>query len=144
MDNIARPRTQDRMAGYLLNERLAARDDSSLVWNAAVCQSRNGLLRHCKLVKLPREMKDRTELQSEGSALDAALAELERDHAVKEISGWETGFANLSRALDGIRPGLYLLIGAPAIGKTSFARQVLDQVVLQNHVLLGKKLKSLS
>jgi len=73
-------------------------------------------------------------LQSEGSALDAALAELERDHAVKEISGWETGFANLSRALDGIRPGLYLLIGAPAIGKTSFARQVLDQVVLQNHV----------
>ena len=73
-------------------------------------------------------------MQSEGSALDAALAELERDHAVKEISGWETGFANLSRALDGIRPGLYLLIGAPAIGKTSFARQVLDQVVLQNHV----------
>lgn len=79
-------------------------------------------------------MADRSELQSEGSALDAALAELERDHGVKEISGWETGFANLSRALDGIRPGLYLLIGAPAIGKTSFARQLLDQVALHNHV----------
>lgn len=79
-------------------------------------------------------MTDRTEWQSEGSALDAALAELERDHAVKEISGWETGFVNLSRALDGIRPGLYLLVGAPAIGKTSFARQLLDQVALQNHV----------
>ncbi|HEY1234414.1 MAG TPA: DnaB-like helicase C-terminal domain-containing protein, partial [Candidatus Binatia bacterium] len=87
-----------------------------------------------KLVKLRRKMADKAELQSEGSALEAALAELERDHAVKEISGWETGFANLNRALDGIRPGLYLLIGAPAIGKTSFARQLLDQVALQNHV----------
>jgi hypothetical protein len=43
-------------------------------------------------------------------------------------------FRNLSRALDGIRPGLYLLVGAPAIGKTSFARQLLDQVALHNHV----------
>ncbi|HEY1233627.1 MAG TPA: hypothetical protein VGH22_09630, partial [Candidatus Binatia bacterium] len=51
------------------------------------------LLRHCKLVKLRRKMADKAELQSEGSALEAALAELERDHAVKEISGWETGFA---------------------------------------------------
>jgi replicative DNA helicase len=92
------------------------------------------LLRHGKLVKLRRDMPDRSALQSEGSAVDAALAELEREHTVKEISGWETGFANLSRALDGIRPGLYLLTGAPAIGKTSFARQLLDQVAFRNNV----------
>jgi len=79
-------------------------------------------------------MSNRVELQSEGAALDAALAELERERATQEISGWETGFAHLSRALDGIRPGLYLLIGAPAIGKTSFARQLLDQTAMRHRV----------
>src|SRR4029077_3899448 len=51
---------------------------------------------------------------------------------IKEISGWDTGFANLNRALDGFLPGLYLLIGPPACGKTSFAKQLFDQVVMQN------------
>ena len=72
--------------------------------------------------------------QSEGALLDNVLSELARKHDASEISGWETGFTNLSRALDGIRSGLYLLIGAPAIGKTSFARQLLDQVARHNHV----------
>jgi replicative DNA helicase len=79
-------------------------------------------------------MTNRIELQSEGAALDSALAELERERSAQEISGWETGFANLSRALDGIRPGLYLLLGAPGVGKTSFARQLLDQTVMRNRV----------
>lgn len=79
-------------------------------------------------------MTNRIELQSEGAVLDAALAELERERAAQEISGWESGFANLSRALDGIRPGLYLLIGAPGIGKTSFVRQLLDQIAIRNRV----------
>lgn len=73
-------------------------------------------------------------LESEGEQLDSFLSELEREHAVKEISGWETGFTNLSRALDGILPGLYLLIGPPASGKTSLAKQLLDQVVMHNAV----------
>jgi len=92
------------------------------------------LPRFGKLVKLRRGMTNSSELQSEGAALDAALAELEREHAAREISGWKTGFAHLSRALDGIRPGLYLLIGAPGIGKTSFARQLLDQTAINNRV----------
>jgi replicative DNA helicase len=73
-------------------------------------------------------------IQSEGAQLESFLDELESERAVKEISGWETGFANLSRALDGILPGLYLLIGPPASGKTSLAKQLLDQVVLHNVV----------
>jgi replicative DNA helicase len=93
-----------------------------------------GLLRHRKLVKLRREIMNTIELQSEGVALDATLAELERERATREISGWETGFTNLSRALDGIRPGLYLIIGAPGIGKTCFARQLVDQVAMQNRL----------
>jgi replicative DNA helicase len=40
----------------------------------------------------------------------------------------------LNRALDGILPGLYWLIGPPACGKTSFAKQLLDQVVMNNSV----------
>jgi replicative DNA helicase len=79
-------------------------------------------------------MPERTLLQSEGAALDSVLAEIEKERSVIEVSGWETGFANLSRALDGMRPGLHLLIGRPAIGKTSFARQLLDQVAMHNQV----------
>ena len=73
-------------------------------------------------------------LQSEGEQLDEILAELQQQHQVKEIAGWETGFADLSRALDGILPGLYLVIGPPACGKTALAKQLLDQVAMRNRV----------
>jgi replicative DNA helicase len=79
-------------------------------------------------------MAMKSPIQSEGAQLESFLTELESERAVKEISGWETGFANLSRALDGILPGLYLLIGPHASGKTSLAKQLLDQVVLHNRV----------
>lgn len=36
-------------------------------------------------------------LHSEGEQLDEILAELQQQRQVKEIPGWETGFANLSR-----------------------------------------------
>ncbi|MEO6163509.1 MAG: DnaB-like helicase C-terminal domain-containing protein [Candidatus Binatia bacterium] len=78
-------------------------------------------------------MADRTSIRSEGEQLAEILDALERQSQVKEISGWDTGFTKLSRALDGILPGLYLLIGAPACGKTSFAKQLLDQVAKHNN-----------
>ena len=78
-------------------------------------------------------MADKQDLKSEGEQLEEILDELQRDIAVKEIAGWETGFANLSGALDGIRPGLHLLIGPPGVGKTSFAKQLLDQIAMQNN-----------
>jgi len=79
-------------------------------------------------------MTERQPLRSEGEELQGLLDKLQREHAIKEISGWDTGFANLNRALDGFLPGLYLLIGPPACGKTSFAKQLFDQVVMQNSV----------
>ena len=79
-------------------------------------------------------MTEKYPIQSEGEQLESFLSELEKEHTVKNISGWETGFANLSRALDGILPGLYFLIGPPACGKTSLAKQLLDQVALHNNV----------
>jgi replicative DNA helicase len=72
---------------------------------------------------------------SEGAALDTFLDELQREHEVREIAGWDTGFACLNAAIDGIRPGLYLLIGRPSCGKTSLAKQLLDQVVMRNDVV---------
>jgi replicative DNA helicase len=82
----------------------------------------------------PSYMATKYPIQSEREQLDSFLNELEREHAVKDISGWESGFANLDRALDGILPGLYLLIGPPACGKTSLVKQLLDQVVMHNNV----------
>ena len=87
-----------------------------------------------KLANLRRKpMADQSPPRSEGEQLVETLDALERQSQVKEISGWQTGFANLNRALDGILPGLYLLIGAPTCGKTSFAKQLLDQVAQRNH-----------
>src|SRR5207237_8933316 len=79
-------------------------------------------------------MAEKQALQSEGAQLAEVLNELEAEHAVKEISGWESGFVNLSGALDGVLPGLYLLLGPPACGRTSLAEQLLDQVAGNNSV----------
>lgn len=77
-------------------------------------------------------MAEKISLQSEGEQLESFLAELQKEQAIKEIAGWQTGFPNLSSALDGIRAGLYLLIGPPTCGKTSFAKQLLDQIAKEN------------
>jgi replicative DNA helicase len=73
-------------------------------------------------------------LRSEGDELDSVLSDLERDNRVREIAGWDSGFPNLNRALDGILPGFYLLIGPPGHGKTCLAKQLLDQVAMHNSV----------
>ncbi len=79
-------------------------------------------------------MTEKISLQSEGEQLDSFLDDLQREQQIREIGGWETGFPNLNRALDGIRPGLHLLVGPPGCGKTSFAKQLLDQVVMHNSI----------
>lgn len=71
---------------------------------------------------------------SEAEELDSFLAGLQSGGAVKEIAGWESGFAALSRALNGISPGLYLLAGPPGCGKSAFAKQLLDQIARRNSV----------
>jgi replicative DNA helicase len=67
-------------------------------------------------------MTEKRALKSEGEELQELPDELQREQAIKEIPGWDTGFANLNRALDGMLPGLYLLIGPPGCGKTSFCQ----------------------
>jgi replicative DNA helicase len=77
-------------------------------------------------------MADKQPLKSESEQLEEILDDLQRDHAVKEIAGWKSGFENLSRVLDGVRAGLHLLIDPPGVGKTSFAKQLLDRIAMRN------------
>ena len=85
---------------------------------------------------------------SEAEELGSFLAELESGTEVKEIAGLESGFPSLSRALNGILPGLHLLIGRPSCGKTAFVKQFADQVASHNSVpaiffAFGEKKKGL-
>jgi replicative DNA helicase len=79
-------------------------------------------------------MAKKPPLLSEGEELKSFLAGLERENEIKEIAGLESGFSALSRALNGIFPGLYLLIGRPSCGKSAFAKQMCDQVAQRNAV----------
>ena len=86
-----------------------------------------------KLAKLAaKAMADKNLIRSEGEQLAEILDELQRHRQAKDFAGWDSGFANLNRALDGILPGLYLLVGPPGCGKTAFAKQLLDQIAKQN------------
>lgn len=53
-----------------------------------------------------------------------------------DIVGVPTGFSRLDRLLNGLQTGLYVLAGAPSVGKTTFLVQVADQVAASAAVLL--------
>ena len=71
---------------------------------------------------------------SEAEELDSLLDELSGDQSVQEIAGWRSGFGGLDQLLSGILPGFSLLIGPPSCGKTTFVRQLCDQVAMLNAV----------
>jgi replicative DNA helicase len=77
-------------------------------------------------------MAEKPLIRSEGDQLVEVLDALQSQQQVREFAGWDTGFANLNHALDGLLPGLYLLVGPPACGKTTLAKQLLDQVARHN------------
>lgn len=71
---------------------------------------------------------------SEADELDGFLAELEGEEKIKEIAGLKSGFPGLDGLLNGILPGCHFLVGPPSCGKTSFAKQLCDQVADRNSV----------
>ncbi|TAK06189.1 hypothetical protein EPO44_05700 [bacterium] len=79
-------------------------------------------------------MAEKPPLLSEGEELASLIMELESAAEVREIAGLESGFSSLSRSLNGILPGLYLLIGSPTCGKSALAKQLCDQVALHNSI----------
>lgn len=79
-------------------------------------------------------MAEKPDIPSEAEELEGFISDLESVGAVREIAGWESGYPGLTRCLNGLSSGLYILIGPPACGKTSFVKQLCDQVALHNSV----------
>ncbi len=79
-------------------------------------------------------MNEKEPLLSEADELHSLLRELASETEVKEIAGWESGFPSLSRSLNGILPGLHLIIAPPSCGKTTLAKQLCDQIAQHNHI----------
>jgi replicative DNA helicase len=69
---------------------------------------------------------------SEAEELDSLLDGLCGDQGVQEIAGWRSGFGGLDRLLSGVLPGFSLLVGPPSCGKSTFAKQLCDQVAMLN------------
>ena len=68
--------------------------------------------------------------KTEGEELDAYFADLEANQANgRDFLGLDTGFSHLNRIINGLTPGLYILGAMPSTGKTTFAKQIADQLV---------------
>jgi replicative DNA helicase len=48
--------------------------------------------------------------------------------------GLETGFSYFDEVLGGLKAGLYVIAGPPSVGKTTFLKQIADQVAERNRV----------
>ncbi len=54
----------------------------------------------------------------------------------KKFANRKTGFQNLDNEIKNFKPGIYILGGLPALGKTSFALQLLDQIARQGETCI--------
>lgn len=71
--------------------------------------------------------------KSEGEAWPAYLAALEaQQDPAHDFLGLDTGFGHLNNVANGLTEGLFILGAAPSTGKTTFAKQLVDQVATLN------------
>ena len=68
-------------------------------------------------------------LKSEADMMDAFLLELRNPKL-----GYKTGFPHLQKTIRGLTPGLFVLAAPPSAGKTTFIKQLADQVAKLNEV----------
>jgi replicative DNA helicase len=52
----------------------------------------------------------------------------------QKVTGLKTGFEHLDNLINGLQTGLYVLGSAPSQGKTTFSKQLADQVAINNKV----------
>jgi len=68
--------------------------------------------------------------KTEGEELDAYFAALEARQAEdNNFLGLDTGFKYLNLVINGLTTGLIILAATPSTGKTTFAKQIADQVI---------------
>lgn len=113
------------------------------------------IIKACELLKIPHNLTPDTESKTESKAVPtkddkAALkAALLGDNATtffadkfsafiesnQKFSSRKTGFSNLDDFLN-FQPGIYILGGLPALGKTTFALQLLNQLAKQGETCI--------
>lgn len=95
-------------------ELFASEEEAHLVLNALVAQARR---------------EHRFEDLAADSRADAAFVQEVLERRAGQLQGISTGFAQLDQQLlGGLREGLYLVAGYPGMGKTTFLRQLADQL----------------
>ena len=83
---------------------------------------------------LARKRKLITDARSESALLDDFADDLSRRRSDKGFVGLDTGFNHLNQVFNGLNQGLYIFAGAPSCGKTTFIKQMADQVAEKNGV----------
>lgn len=63
------------------------------------------------------------EIQTEAEAIDRTIDELGDGTA-----GYQTGFDKLDKIIGGLKPGLFIIAAPPSAGKTTYVKQLADQV----------------
>jgi len=70
--------------------------------------------------------------KSEAEDWPAYFADLEAKQTQKEFIGLDTGFPHFNNLANGLPEGLFVVGAAPSVGKTTWAKQVADQIVEKN------------
>lgn len=75
--------------------------------------------------------------KSEADAWPAYFAALQANQTQKNFIGLDTGFDHLNNVANGLVEGLFILGAKPSLGKTTFAKQLIDQVIELNSKAAG-------
>lgn len=70
--------------------------------------------------------------KSEAEEWPTYFADLESKQTKKDFIGLDTGFTHLNNLANGLPEGLFVIGAAPSVGKTTWAKQVADQIVEKN------------
>ena len=70
--------------------------------------------------------------KSEAEDWPTYFADLEAKQTKKEFIGLDTGFRHFNNLANGLPEGLFVVGAAPSVGKTTWAKQVADQIIGKN------------
>ncbi len=119
----SRLRTVEVMARKVADQARAARSrDDDFDLDAAVAELQAITFDTEKTQRIAADPK------SEADALPAFVEQLEQTDSSRGFAGIDTGFKQLNHALNGLGAGLYVVAAPPGAGKTTFVKQLADNV----------------